>query len=70
MIGHVPPVLMPSSGWEEGYPESMTPSLPGTDEPDLSTLPSNYRLTPQMGPVLKEMVDIFHDGDKVLQKKK
>lgn len=65
MVGQVP-----GMEWED-YPESMTASqVPTTAEDDMSEYPddSTYQLTP--GPVLKEMVDIFHDGDKILQGKK
>ena len=52
------------------------PGMEDDDEEELLSEPSDtqgtiedsqYNLTP--GPVLKEMVDYFHEGDKVLDKK-
>lgn len=64
MIGQPP-------GW--GYPNlgSYTPSEL-SEEPDLelSTILSSQHEYPTMGPVLKEVVDIFSDGDKLLHGKK
>ena len=65
MIGQVPGMWPHMGG---AYtPES--PSLPSDNEPDLeSTTLDDSSYTP--GPILQEMVDIFHDGDKVLHGKR
>ena len=38
-------------------------------EPSGTIESSQYRLNPTPGPVLQKVVDYFHEGDKVLDKK-
>lgn len=64
MVGQVP-----GRTFWGGYPES--PSLSeASDDVDVISEPSTYRTTPTPGPVLKEVVDMFTDGDKVLEGKR
>ena len=63
MVGQVPG----RPHW--GYAESSSVSDVVSDEMDNVSEPSSYRMSPTPGPVLKEVVDMFHDGDKVLGSK-
>ena len=64
MIAQGPPRTAEGQ-WEYGDGESM-----GSDaEVDYGSLPSSSRAY-QPSPFLKEMVDYFHEGDKVLDGKK
>lgn len=40
------------------------------DEPDYASVSHVSSSAKPMGPILKEMVDIFHDGDEVIVKNK
>ena len=62
------------SGYANEFPdehsELYTPSLLSDEPEDLVSSPSTYNTNVAMGPILREMVDYFHDGDKELQGKK
>ena len=64
MVGQVPGRTL----WG-GYPDSPSLSDAASDDVDIISEPSTYRTTPTPGPVLQEVVDMFTDGDKVLENK-
>lgn len=54
----------------EEHSELYTPSLLSEEPEDMNSSPSTYHTNVSMGPVLREVVDHLHHGDKDLDGKR